>query len=88
MTINRITIFNFLYFLFLFKLKINVSISSLRPEDESQDKGVYIPIIFPSLTWNNVNVGPLLSHNSWNVDVISPFSDNLYKSSDFIFLKD
>jgi hypothetical protein len=41
---------NFLYFLFLFKLKINVSISLFQPEDEYQDKGVYIPTIFPSLT--------------------------------------
>ena len=30
-----------------------------------------------------MNVGPLLSHNSWNVENLSPFSDNLYKSSEF-----
>ena len=56
--------YNFLHFWFLFKLNINVSISFFQPVVESQDKGVYMATIFPSLTWNNDNVGPLLSNNS------------------------
>ena len=82
------SLFICLYFWFLFKLKINISLSLFHfspLNGDSQDKGVYIPTIFPSLTWNKVNVGPLLSHNSWNVENLSPFSDNLYKSSAFFF---
>ena len=57
---------------------MTVSFFRCPKKDESQDKKVYILTIFPSLIWNNVDVGPLLSHNLWNFDILSPFSDNPY----------
>ena len=79
-------LFIFLYFLFLFKLNKEVSLSNLDWEKLSHVNGVYIPTLFPSLTWNKINVGPLLSQQEWKSEKFSPLSDNLYNNFVFMFL--
>ena len=73
-----------LYFLFLFNSNTNASLSSLDNASYIHDKDVNIPVYFPSLVWNKINVAPWLSNNLWNVETSSLLSRSLYKSSTLI----